>query len=43
MAIIDKCLTDKFAIYNSDTMEVLPSLPDESIDFTVYSPPFPQM
>lgn len=43
MAIIDKCLTDKFAIYNSDTMEVLPSLPGESIDFTVYSPPFPQM
>ena len=43
MAIIDKHLTDKFAIYNSDCLEVLPSLPEESIDFTVYSPPFPQM
>ena len=43
MAIIDKHLTDKFAIYNSDCLEVLPSLPAESVDFTVYSPPFPQM
>lgn len=43
MAIIDKHLTDKFAIYNSDCMEVLPTLPKESIDFTIYSPPFPQM
>lgn len=43
MAIIDKRVTEKFAIYNSDCMEVLPSLPAESIDFTVYSPPFPQM
>jgi hypothetical protein len=43
MPIIDKHLTDKFAIYNSDCLEVLPTLPPESIDFTVYSPPFPQM
>lgn len=43
MAVIDKEISDKFAIYNADCMEVLPTLPDESIDFTVYSPPFPQM
>jgi DNA modification methylase len=32
--------TDKYSIYNSDCMEILPSLPDESIDLSVYSPPF---
>lgn len=31
---------DKYSIYNSDCMEILPSLPDESIDLSVYSPPF---
>lgn len=33
-------LTDDYAIYNSDCMEVLPTLPDESIDLSIYSPPF---
>ena len=33
-------ITDQYAIYNSDCMEVLPSLPNESIDLSVYSPPF---
>lgn len=32
--------TDNYSIYNSDCMEILPSLPDESIDLSVYSPPF---
>lgn len=43
MAIIDKEITDKWAIYNSDCMEVLPTLNSESIDFSVYSPPFPEL
>lgn len=30
----------RYAIYNSDCMYVLPSLENESIDFSVYSPPF---
>jgi len=36
----DQLITDKYAIYNSDCMEVLPSLKDESIDLAIYSPPF---
>lgn len=36
----DQLITDKYAIYNSDCMLVLPTLTDESIDFSVYSPPF---
>lgn len=41
MKIIDQKITDRYAIYNSDSCEVLPSLPDESVHFSVYSPPFP--
>jgi DNA modification methylase len=33
-------ITDDFALYNSDCMYVLPTLPDKSIDLSVYSPPF---
>lgn len=29
-----------YSIYNSDNMEVLPQLPDQSIDLSIYSPPF---
>ena len=32
--------TEDYSIYNSDCMEVIPSLPDNSIDFSCYSPPF---
>lgn len=32
--------TDSYSIYNSDCMYVLPDLPEKSIDFSVYSPPF---
>lgn len=30
----------RYHIYNSDCMKVIPELPDSSIDFSVYSPPF---
>jgi DNA modification methylase len=33
-------ITEQFAIYNSDCMEVMPTLPDASIDLSLYSPPF---
>lgn len=36
----DQVVTDKYAIYNSDCMLVLPTLENESIDLSVYSPPF---
>jgi len=40
MALIDQTITDKYALYNGDCCEVLPSLPDQSVDLSVYSPPF---
>lgn len=36
----DQVITPQYAIYNSDCMEVLPALPDNSIDLSIYSPPF---
>jgi DNA modification methylase len=39
MAITNK-ITDRFAVYNGDCIEVTKQLPDNSIHFSVYSPPF---
>lgn len=36
----EQTITDRYAIYNSDCMYVMPTLPDESIDLSIYSPPF---
>lgn len=36
----EQIITENYAIYNSDCMYVLPQLPDNSIDFSIYSPPF---
>ena len=36
----EQVVTERYAIYNSDCMLVMPTLPDESIDLSVYSPPF---
>lgn len=33
-------ITDDYAIYLDDCLEVMPTYPDESIHFSVYSPPF---
>lgn len=43
MAVIDQCVTDQFAVYNADCMEVLSTLPEESVGVSVYSPPFPEL
>lgn len=40
MAVRDQLVTDRFAIYNADCIEVMQSLPDESIHASIYSPPF---
>lgn len=40
MGVIDQLVSDRFALYNGDCMEVMPTLPDESIHLSVYSPPF---
>lgn len=40
MAVNDQVITDKYAIYNGDCIEVMASIPDASIALSVYSPPF---
>ena len=41
MAVIaEQVVTDKYALYCGDCMEVMPTLPDESIHLSIYSPPF---
>lgn len=40
MACLDQAITDRYAIYNGDSAEVLASIPDESIHHCIYSPPF---
>ena len=40
MNVLNQVVTDKFALYNADCVDVVRSLPDNSIDFSVYSPPF---
>lgn len=36
----DQLITERYAIYNSDCMYVLPTMADASIDLSIYSPPF---
>lgn len=36
----DQLITDKYALYNGDCMDVMKVLKSESIDLSIYSPPF---
>lgn len=38
--VLNQRLTDRYAIYNGDCLEVMPVLPDGSVHLSVYSPPF---
>lgn len=40
MAATDQCVTDRYAIYNGDCMEVMAAMPDRSVHMSLYSPPF---
>jgi DNA modification methylase len=40
MKVKDQFITDKYAIYNSDCMEVITGMPTNSVDLSIYSPPF---
>lgn len=40
MAVKDQKITKDYAIYNGDCIEVMQSLPSESIHLSIYSPPF---
>lgn len=38
--VLDQWITDRWAIYNADAMDVMQSMPDETIHASIYSPPF---
>ena len=40
MAVAKQKITDEYAIYNGDCMDVMETMPDESIHLSIYSPPF---
>ena len=40
MAVLDQVMTDKYAIYNADCIELMGKIPASTIHLSVYSPPF---
>jgi DNA modification methylase len=40
MDLTNQIITDKYALYNGDCCQVMPTLPDKCVDLSVYSPPF---
>ena len=40
MAVADQVITDRYAIYNGDCMDMLAALPDAKLHLSIYSPPF---
>lgn len=40
LAVLNQHVTDHFSLYNADCVEFLSGLPADSIDFSVYSPPY---
>lgn len=39
-SVIDQVITEHYALYNGDCVEVMHGLPDASVHLSVYSPPF---
>lgn len=40
MNVLDQVVKQKYAIYNGDSCEVIKGIPDNSIHYTIFSPPF---
>lgn len=38
--VLKQCLSDRYALYNADSCEVIKAIPDNSIHYTLFSPPF---
>lgn len=38
--VLEQTITDRYALYLGDAMEVMPAYPDESMHLSIYSPPF---
>lgn len=40
MKVINQVVTDRYALYNGDSCEIIGDIPDNSIHYTLFSPPF---
>lgn len=40
MNVINQVITDKYSLYHGDCVEVIKGIPDNSIHYTIFSPPF---
>lgn len=40
MRVINQYVQDNYAIYNGDSVEILAGIPDNTIHYTIFSPPF---
>lgn len=40
MKVLNQEVNDKFSLYNGDSVEVLKGIPDNSIHYSIFSPPF---
>lgn len=40
MAVGTQLITDKYAVYHGDCIDVMRTLPDDKLHFSIYSPPF---
>lgn len=40
MKVLNQYITERYAIYNGDTTEVITDIPDSSVGLEIYSPPF---
>ena len=38
--VIDQSITDRYALYNGDSAEILEGIPSNSIHYSIFSPPF---
>jgi DNA modification methylase len=43
MKILDQLIEKDFALYNGDSMEIIKEIPDESIGYSIFSPPFAEL
>lgn len=40
MNVINEEITNDFAVYNGDCVEIMPTIPTESVGYSIFSPPF---
>ncbi|MBK7380710.1 MAG: site-specific DNA-methyltransferase, partial [Ignavibacteriales bacterium] len=38
--VIEQEINDRFALYHGDSVEVIRGIPDASVGYTIFSPPF---